>query len=152
MTMPQKNKGRDGNGAKTQPQTTEEHPLPAPARQPSWSPVRRAEHPLTHLRDEMDALFDRFFGRSPTPREWSWDPERLWDVDVEDADKEILVRAEAPGFEPKDFDIHVSGNTLTIRAERGEKAEHKEGDVRSWERGDNRFERSVPWPAAVDAD
>lgn len=153
--MPNRTK-KEGDGARTQA---------PPAERPSVEgrdvPVRRADvsrpaprpaaHPLARLRDEMDALFDRFFGGWPAPADWDRGADR-WGVDVEDADKEILVRAEAPGFEPKDFDIHVSGNLLTIRAEHRQEEEHKEGERRSWEHRYGRFERSIQLSAAVESD
>src|SRR5438552_12341679 len=101
--MAQKNKEREGNGARGQSPATEQRNLPEARRPSSRLPSWTAEHPLTRLRDEMDALFNRFFGGWPTVGEQGWGPERLWDVDVEEGDKEILVRAEAPGFEPQDF-------------------------------------------------
>jgi HSP20 family protein len=118
------------------------------------------EHPLGQFREEMDRLFDRFFARWPspfegawpTPAEWGRDPERLWGLDLEDTGNEILVRAEAPGFEPKDFDVHLSGNTLTIRAEHKHEAEEKQEGYRYSERRYGRFQQSVPLPAAVEAD
>jgi HSP20 family protein len=111
-----------------------------------------AGHPLTRLREEMDALFGRFFRGWPDLPGWSWGPERFWDVDVKETDNEVVIRAEAPGFEPKDFDIDVGGNTLTIRAEHKEEAEQKEEGYRSWERRYGRFQRSIPLSTAVDAD
>jgi HSP20 family protein len=150
--MAQKNKERTGNGAKTQPQAGAQRNQPEqqtlPSRWTGWS----AQHPLMRLREEMDAMFDRFFGRWPTFGEQGWGPERIWDMDVEETDKNIVVRAEAPGFEPQDFDIHVSDDRLTIRAEHKQKAEHKEGETRSWERRYSRFQRSLPLPAPVVAD
>ena len=70
-------------------------------------------------------------------------------VNVEDNDKEILVRAEAPGFEPKDFDIQVHGNVLTVRAEHKEESEEKQGEGRTWQRQYGRMQRSIMLPAAV---
>jgi HSP20 family protein len=154
--MPNRSK-KEGDVARTQARPAEERPaegrsLPVQRSDVSQPPAREAAHPLARLRDEMDALFDRFFTRWPAPAEWDWGLERMWGVDVEDTDKEILVRAEAPGFEPKDFDIHVSGNMLTIRAEHRHESEQKEGQFRSWERRYGRFQRMIPLPAAIDAD
>jgi HSP20 family protein len=150
--MPNKGKGKNGNGARTESQTTERRNLPAPRTEPSRPPARAVGHPLTRLRDEIDSLFDRFLGSWPAPAEWGWNAGRFWDADVEDTGEEILVRAEAPGFEPKDFDIHISGNLLTIQAEHKQEAEEKKEGYRSWERRYGRFQRSIPLPAAVDAD
>ncbi len=142
---------KEGNGAKVPVQTTAQR-LPARTRERAGLPAWRAEHPLRWLREEMDALFDRFFGRWPAAWEPGWAPERFWDVDVEEADNEIVVRAEAPGFEPKDFNIHISGNTLTIRAEHKEEAEEKEEGYRRWEQRFGQFQQSIPLSTAVDTD
>ncbi|HID78387.1 MAG TPA: Hsp20/alpha crystallin family protein [Planctomycetaceae bacterium] len=88
--------------------------------------------PLARLREEIDSLMDRFFGRSlwsdwPSLRLWE-DFERMpwaWDMDLEDREDEYVFQAELPGFEPEDFDIKVSGNVLTVRAQRREEKEEK---------------------------
>jgi HSP20 family protein len=120
--------------------------------EPTRLPARATEHPLRWLRQEMDAVFDRFFSRWPGPSEWGLASEWFWDVDVQDTDKEVVVRAEAPGFEAGDFDIQVSGNTLTIRAEHKHEAEKEQEGYRYTERRFGRYQRSIPLPAAVQAD
>jgi len=144
-------KEKEGNGANVPVQTAEQR-VPARTAERPWLPSLRNEHPFRWLREEMDALFDRFFGHWPATREPGGFLERSWDVDVQEADNEIVVRTEAPGFEPKDFDIHVSGNTLTIRAEHKEEAEEKEEGYRRWEQRYGQFQRSIPLSTAVNAD
>src|SRR3989442_1006952 len=90
------------------------------------TPVRRLEHPLTRLQDQFDALFDRFFGRWPAPFDSDWGMDRFWNLEFDDTGKEIVVRAEAPGFEANDFDVQVSGDLLTIRAERKQETKEEE--------------------------
>jgi len=155
--MPHRSKGKEGNGARAQSPTTESRGLQTRTAEPSRLTPRPTEHPLGRLRDEIDAMFDRFFGRWPSLTEGGFGPsgfgpERFWDVDVQERDQEVLVRAEAPGFEPKDFDISISGNALTIQAEHKQEAEEKQGEVRTWERHYGRFQRSIPLSAAVDPD
>lgn len=142
---------KEGNGSKVPVRKSGTALASRPSERP-FLPSFRAEHPLRRLREEMDALFDRFFGRWPDVGEPGSGLERFWDMDLEEADNEIVVRAEAPGFEPKDFDIHISGNTLTIRAEHKEEAEEKREGYRSWERRYGRFQRSIPLSTAVDTD
>lgn len=98
------------------------------------------DHPLRQMRDEMDALFDRFFGGLMSPAGGSWG------LDCEDAEKEFIVRTDAPGFEPEDFDIQVGNNWLTIRAERKQQAQ-KEGNGNGW--SERSFQRSFSLPAGV---
>jgi len=147
-----RNKEKEGNGAGTQARTDESRNLPARWTEPAGWPMPMAGHPLSRLRDEIDTLFDRFFGFQPAPMERGWGTERMWDIDVDETDKEIRVRAEAPGFEPQDFDIRVSGNLLTIRAEHKQEKEEKHDEGRSWERRYGRFQRSMTLPAAVKAE
>jgi HSP20 family protein len=144
-------KNKEGNGAKIAVRTSEPR-LPARLAERPWLPAMWSEHPLRWLRDEMDALFDRFFNRWPAPWEPEGFPGRFWDVDVEEGENEIVVRAEAPGFEPKDFDVHISGNTLTIQAEHKEEAEKKEAGFHRWERRYGRLQRTIPLSTAVNAD
>jgi HSP20 family protein len=153
-------KEKEGNGANTggnapartgERQTAERH-LPAPAGERAWRPTVWHEDPFRRLRDEMESLFSHFFGRWPGGRALEEFPARFRDVDVEETDNEITVRDAIPGFEPKDFDIHVSGNTLTIRAEHKGATEQKEHGSRSREWHYGRYERSIPLSTAVDPD
>ena len=89
--------------------------------------VWREEHPVAQLRNEFDQLWDRLLGDSGTGM--SLRDESRWfgpQVEFNDQEDQYVLRAEVPGFEPGDFDIKVSGNVLTVRAEHRE--ERKEGD------------------------
>jgi HSP20 family protein len=110
-----------------------------------------ADFPLAHLRDEMDAMFDRFLSH------WPWmqgEPEfgRFWGLDIEEKDGEVVIKAEAPGFEAKDFDVHVSGNVLTIRAEKKQERKEKRNGGQFEERRFGSFERTVNLPPGADPD
>src|SRR5947209_6117017 len=91
--------------------------------------VNRPDHPLNLMRDEFETLFNRFFGNWPTLWDQGWGNQPFWGLNMDDTGKEVLVRAEAPGFEPNDFDVEVSGNTLNIHAEHKEEKEEKKGEV-----------------------
>ena len=110
--------------------------------------VPRSEHPLSRIRDEFDALFDRFLSRFPAA--WGLDDtSSFWGFDVEDAGNEYVVRAEAPGFEAEDFDVQVNGNMLTIRAERKQQAQDQPNGTSFSSR---RLSRTVTLPAGADAE
>jgi HSP20 family protein len=91
------------------------------------------------MRDEFDALFNRFFGDFPESFAGDWG--------LEDAGNEYRLRAEAPGFEPEDFDIQVSGNRLTIKGERKQDGKDKESF-----RSEQRFQETLTLPTGVNAD
>jgi HSP20 family protein len=112
--------------------------------------TRRDRHPLTELREEFDALFDRFLSRWTEPFDWDFGPSRFWGLDVEDGDQEMIVRAEAPGFEPSEVDVQVSGNLLTIKAEKKEEKKGKESNGHYEERRHRTFHKSVTLPPGID--
>src|SRR5205085_10088614 len=119
-TMPHRNK-KGGNGERMGERTGEqtqsgvmESRDKGEGTESSRLPIEKGRHPLTRLRDEIGSLFDRFFGSWSMPWEWGLGSDRFWGLDVQDEEKEIVVRAEAPGFDPKDFNIQISGNTLAV--------------------------------------
>ncbi|MGA2193174.1 MAG: Hsp20/alpha crystallin family protein, partial [Nitrospirota bacterium] len=77
-----------------------------------WNPFRE----MTAQKD-MDDLFSRFFGRGerlmPVLSFGSYPP-----VDVVRKGDNLLVNVDLPGIDPKDIDISVTGNVLTIRGKR----------------------------------
>jgi HSP20 family protein len=103
----------------------------------------RPEHPLSRVRDEFESLFERFFGQLPATLGLE---SSFWGMDIDDTGKEIVVRADAPGFEPEDFDIKISGNMLTIEA-----AKKQKNDKDSFY-SERRLQRSVTLPAGSDPD
>ena len=106
--------------------------------------------PLAQMRSEFEDMFDRFFGRFfgrlPSTLGGESGMQSFWGFDLDDTGKEIVVRAEAPGFEPGDFDIRVTGNMLTIQAERKQESKEGKGEFIS----QRRFQRSVTLPSEVD--
>jgi HSP20 family protein len=108
-------------------------------------------HPLAELRDEFDALFDRFLSRWAEPF-GDLIPSRFGGLDVEDGDQEMVVRAEVPGFEPGEVDVQVSGNVLTVKAEKKEEKKGKDGNGRYEERRYRTFHQRVTLPPGTDPD
>lgn len=103
------------------------------------------------FRNEMDRLFDSFFSDVPSmwgQRGWSleWEPA----VDVEETDKQVLVRAEIPGVKPEDLDVTIQHGALVISGEKKESEERKERGYLYQERRYGSFRREMPLPAAVD--
>jgi HSP20 family protein len=103
-------------------------------------PYRR--DPLHFFRDNMNRLFERFFSGSLFPYEGM--ERESWGMDVREEDGAVVVRAEAPGFEPDDFDLQVRGDQLILHARRKSESEEKERGYREWRQQE--FYRSVPLP------
>jgi HSP20 family protein len=103
---------------------------------------------LGRLRSEFDRLFEDFFrgwGGLPT---LSQDRASGWGLDVDDQPDKVVVRAEAPGFEPDDFDLQVRGDQLILCACQSE--ETKQDGGHQWHRQE--LYRSVPLPPGIDAE
>jgi HSP20 family protein len=80
--------------------------------------------PLALLPTEFGALFNRAFGW-PMPFEPFWEEAEGWGLEMEELEKEVVIRAEVPGFEPGELEVELLGNVLTVRAEHPEPPEGK---------------------------
>jgi HSP20 family protein len=108
----------------------------------------RTASPLVRLRREFDRLFDDFLGGLGGLPGWPEVHESNWGLDVDDQNDKIVVRAEAPGFEPDDFDIQVRDNQLVLCACQSEETSQDGG--RQWHQQE--LYRSIPLPAGIDSE
>jgi len=118
------------------------------------SELTRFSPPIERLRTGMDRFFERFFRDPWAPLDAAYQFAGQWlpAVDIVESDDEVTVRAEIPGIEPKDLDVSVSGNVLTLSGEKKESHELKERDYYHSERRFGAFRRSIQLPCAVKAD
>jgi HSP20 family protein len=107
------------------------------------------ERPLARLRNDLESLFDRISGGWMTPSDMQEDQDALGRLNLEDRDDEIVVRAVVPGFEPKEIDVELDGQLLTIRAEK--KQEKKSGNCAE-ERIFRSFHETMTLPEGIKAD
>ena len=119
-----------------------------------WDPFRmmRRLEPFDELRsmhNEMDRLFERFFGLEVPGREAG-----IWTPLIESYVKEgkLVVRAEIPGVDPKDLDVSMTEHELVIKGERKHEKETKEEKYAYREIAYGAFERHFPLPEGVKAD
>jgi HSP20 family protein len=104
--------------------------------------------PVERLRNEFKALYDRFFGNWPALGEFpAWEAAYPWELEVKETEKEFIVRAEVPGFEPEEIELKLLGERLFIKAEHKIAKEKKEGEAE--EKYFRRYERVVTLPAAT---
>jgi HSP20 family protein len=73
-------------------------------------------------------------------------------VDIYEDEGSIVVKAEVPGIDPKDIDVRVENNTLTIRGERKLEKEEKEENFHRVERRYGSFYRAFTLPNTVEGD
>jgi HSP20 family protein len=102
----------------------------------------------------MDRLFDTFIREPFGPIDWpqwgggKWSPA----VEMAEDEKELTVRAELPGIDPKDLDVSVVDNHLVLTGEKKESSETKEKGVYHSETRYGSFRRTLPLPEGVDTE
>jgi HSP20 family protein len=119
-------------------------------RERSVDVTRRSENPFGSLHREMNRLFEDFargFDLTPVFGYEGFAPQ----VDVRETDDAVLVEAEMPGLEEKDFELTLTQSALTLRGEKRREHEEK-GSVYRYERSYGSFERTIPLPCEVEAD
>lgn len=72
--------------------------------------------------------------------------------EVEETDREIVVRVEAPGMEKEDCRITIEGNMLHLSGEKRYARETHDSTYHVMERAYGAFRRTIPLPRNVDAE
>lgn len=112
-----------------------------------WEPFPE----LMSLRQAMDRLFEDSFirpsrlvsllGETLTPA-----------IDMYQTPTEVVVKANLPGVKPEEIDIHITGDTLTIKGERKTEEEIKRENYLYQEHRYGAFSRSVSLPTGLKTD
>ncbi len=114
-----------------------------------WRPMRD----LMSLQEEMNRIFDRFFGNLPAEDQEEmavsdWYP----DVDIVENKDEIVVKAELPGMKKDDIHISYKDGVLTLEGERKKEKEEKDVNYHRIERVYGKFCRSFQLPTVIQED
>ncbi len=108
-----------------------------------WDPMREFE--------DMAERMNRLVTRNPAGTEEAlvtadWAPI----VDIQETDKEYLIKAELPEVKKEDVKITIKDGVLTVEGERRQEKEEKDKKFHRVERSYGKFVRSFTMP--VDAD
>lgn len=103
---------------------------------------------LADLRQEFDSLLERFWSDFPRASAAWEDFGRFRGFEWQDEEDRYVLRAEAPGFNPAEFDVQIRGSQLVVSAEHKEEKQEKQGHGRFT----GRLYESVTLPAGVLAD
>ena len=114
------------------------------------------EQPIGMLQRRMNRLFDDFFTG------FDLEPFSGWadhfggftpKVTVKEDDTRITIEAELPGMEEKDIDISLTKDAITLRGEKREEHEERDGERRHYsERSYGAFQRMIPLQVEIDED
>ena len=106
--------------------------------------------PFRDLQERMNRMFDESSRGTGRGEDWglggAWAPP----VDIYEKDGNIVVKAELAGVDPKDVDVRIENNTLTIRGERKIDHEVKHEHYHRVERAYGAFTRSFSLPSVLD--
>jgi len=111
-----------------------------------WSPFRE----MSILQNQMNRLFENSLQGWPGDAEATatWAPS----ADIYEAENELMLEADLPGIDPKQIDIRVENNVLTIRGERPLQPKVERESFHRIERSYGTFSRSFALSTAVDSD
>ncbi len=110
-----------------------------------WDPFGE----IFSLRDEIDRLFEDYFGKTPDRRDESfWYPA----MDISETEEGYLVEMDVPGIPKDNIKISVKDNQLTITGERKseKKEENKDRTYHRIERYYGKFQRTIALPSEID--
>ncbi len=110
-----------------------------------WEPFRG----VSTLQDQFNRLFNDVFDRKGEESSLTaWAPA----VDIYETEHELVVKADLPEVDPKDLDIRVENNILTIRGERKFEKKVNEDNYLRVERAYGSFARSFTLANTVNSD
>ena len=125
-----------------------------PWREKSAAPASQDDFfdPFVTLRREVDRMFEDFFtnfgGRALSPLPGGRQGV-MPAIDVAETDKELVITAEMPGLDEKNFEVTLAGDVLTLKGKKKAEREQKNGDAYYMERRFGSFRRSVRLPFEV---
>jgi HSP20 family protein len=110
-----------------------------------WEPFRGAPT----LQDQLSRLFNEGLERVGQESSLSaWAPA----VDIYETEQELVIKADLPDIDPKDLDIRVENNILTIRGERKFEKKVSEENYLRVERSYGSFARSFTLANTVNSE
>ena len=105
-----------------------------------WNPFREMENVFEHYNRAKGQGLDTDLGFA------DWSPT----VDIEESDHFYLIRADVPGVEKKDIDVHMDNGVLSITGEKHEAKESGKGTKRHrTERYSGSFARRFTLPGSI---
>ena len=107
-----------------------------------WSPYRE----VTDMIRTMNRLMEDDMPRPYTREKGCWAPA----VDIEEDDKQVMIKAEMPGFAPEEIDIDLKEDRLEIKAETKVEEEKAERNYIRRERRCGSFYRAFELSEGLD--
>lgn len=113
-----------------------------------WDPMTE----LANMRNVVDRVFGDNFNRLPFRGAGEELGTMPLSLDVYETNDSFVVRGAVPGIDPKDIDIQVDDDVLTIRGEFRQSSEVNEDQYLRRELRYGSFQRALRLPPTVDAE
>ncbi|MEO9256636.1 MAG: Hsp20/alpha crystallin family protein [Tepidiformaceae bacterium] len=113
-----------------------------------WDPISE----VSAMRNAMDRIFEQSVGRLPAFRGGEDLGMSQLGMDVFETNDSYVVKAAIPGVDPKDVDISIDDDVLTISGEFEQRDETHEENYLRREMHYGSFQRSLRLPPTVDAE
>ena len=115
-----------------------------------WEPFRD----LQAVQERLNRVFDEAFRGVPRGGDDEWALGGSWapSVDIFEHEGNLVLKAELPGVDPKDVDIRLENNVLSLRGQRKLEGEVKRESYHRVERSYGAFSRSFTLPNVVDTE
>lgn len=115
-----------------------------------WNPFEE----MNRMREEMDAMFGRFFGGMNQRHEFDHFPRTAFprqpSMDIRKTDEAYKITVEFPGSTASELETTVKDGVLYLRAALSSNRTREEGRLMHMERMDTRFQRRIPLPEDAD--
>jgi HSP20 family protein len=110
-----------------------------------WEPFNE----LRWMQENVDRLWKDFYGPGGDGAEIEH-----WAIplDVMEEGDNIVIHASMPGVDPKNIDVSIENDVLTIKGHTREEREHTEGNYLMRERRSGAFHRSLRLPDTVNTE
>lgn len=101
------------------------------------------------IQEEINKIFGEILShlKISSSREYNFSP----NMDIVETKNEILVLMEAPGLEPEEINIHLSGRWLIIEGEKKHQSIEGKPKFLLMERNWGKFYKAIPIPAPINS-
>ncbi|HEY9700666.1 MAG TPA: Hsp20/alpha crystallin family protein [Trichocoleus sp.] len=104
-----------------------------------WNPWQE----MDTIRRQIDRAFDGL--TQPTSSEFNWTPA----IELQDSGDALVLKAQLPGIDPKQLNVEVTKEAVSITGERRQESKTEENGYIKSEFRYGTFHRIVPLPVAV---
>ena len=104
---------------------------------------------IQSLQSDMNRIFDEFFRGDSIVTDSFFNRDWIPAIDVVENNDNYVLKAELPGMNKDDVKIMLENNVLTIRGEKKNDLDKKEGNYHRVERSYGAFERMFTLPGTI---